>query len=550
VSDEEQQFNLGSVFETVAATIPEREAIVWGDRRFTYAELRDRSRRLASYLHGRGLGARSGREGLAGHESAQDHLGLYLHNSNEYVEGMIGSYLARVAPFNVNYRYVEEELQYLLTDSGARALVYHATFAPVLARVLPSLPQLDVLLQVADESGNDLLPGAVDYEAALAGSVPELPPVQRTPDDLYILYTGGTTGMPKGVLWRQHDIFRAAMGGRTYGTWELVETYEHLVKRILPTDDIRVMSIPPLMHGAAQWACFYYMAMGATMVFPTNTRSVDAVDVWDTVARERVIGISVVGDAMARPVVEELERGGHDASTLMAFGSGGATLSVGLKERLLAVLPDVIISDVAGASETGVQMGVSSTSGSVSTGTFVPGPGTVVVSADLSRVLEPGDDEVGWLAQRGWVPLGYLGDAEKTARTFPVIDGEHYSVPGDRARILANGEIELLGRDSVTINSGGEKIFAEEVEQAIIAHPAVADVVVAGRPSERWGQEVVALVQVAEGHEVTTEEILDEAGKHVARFKLPKAIAFLPHIVRSPAGKADYRWARERALEA
>jgi acyl-CoA synthetase (AMP-forming)/AMP-acid ligase II len=205
---------------------------------------------------------------------------------------------------------------------------------------------------------------------------------------------------------------------------------------------------------------------------------------------------------------------------------------------------------VAGASETGVQMGVSSSAGVVSTGTFVPGPGTVVVSADLARVLEPGDEEVGWLAQRGSVPLGYLGDADKTARTFPVIDGEHYSVPGDRARVLADGEIELLGRDSVTINSGGEKIFAEEVEQAIIAHPAVADVVVAPRPSERWGQEVVALVQVADGQKVTKEELLEEAGKHVARFKLPKAIAFLPHIVRSPAGKADYRWARERALEA
>jgi acyl-CoA synthetase (AMP-forming)/AMP-acid ligase II len=548
VSDE--QFNLGLVFETVAATIPEREAIVWGDRRLTYAELRDRSRRLASFLHARGLGARSGREGLAGHESAQDHLGLYLHNSNEYVEGMIGSYLARVAPFNVNYRYVEEELQYLLTDAGARAIVYHATFAPVLARVLPSLPKLEVLLQVADESGNELLPGAIDYEAALASSSPELPPVELTPDDLYILYTGGTTGMPKGVLWRQHDIFRAAMGGRTYGTWELVEDYKHLAARILPTGDVRVMSIPPLMHGAPQWACFYYMTMGATMVFPTNTRSIDPVDVWDTVARERIIGISVVGDAMARPVVEELERGGHDASSLLAFGSGGATLSVGLKERLLAVLPTVMITDVAGASETGVQMGVASTAGTVSTGTFVAGPGTVVVSSDMTRVLEPGDEEAGWLAQRGSVPLGYLGDAEKTARTFPVIDGEHYSVPGDRARALANGEIELLGRDSVTINSGGEKIFAEEVEQAIIGHPAVADVVVAPRPSERWGQEVVALVQVADGHKVTSEELLEEAGKHIARYKLPKAFAFLPHIVRSPAGKADYRWARERALEA
>jgi len=544
------QFNLGRVVETVAGAIPEREAVVWGDRRLRYGELQDRSRRLASYLHGRGLGARRERDGLAGHESGQDHVGLYLYNGNEFIEGMIGSYLARVAPFNVNYRYVEEELTYLLTDAGARGLVYHATFAPVLSRVLPSLPGLEVLLQVADESGNDLVPGAVDYEQALAAADADLPPVEPTPDDLYILYTGGTTGMPKGVLWRQHDIFRAAMGGRTYGTWELVQDYDHLVSRILPGGEVRVMSIPPLMHGAAQWATFYYMTMGATLVFPDNTRSLDPVDVWRTVERERVIGISVVGDAMARPVVEELERVDYDTSSLLAFGSGGATLSVGLKERLVARLPTIMISDVAGASETGVQMGVASGAGSVSTGTFVPGPGTVVVSADLSRVLEAGDDEVGWLAQHGAVPLGYLGDAAKTERTFPVIDGERYSVPGDRARLVADGQIELLGRDSVTINSGGEKIFAEEVEQAIIGHPAVADVVVAGRPSERWGQEVVAIVQLVPGHAVSEQELLEEAGKHLARFKLPKAIAFLPHIVRSPAGKADYRWAKERALEA
>jgi 3-oxocholest-4-en-26-oate---CoA ligase len=545
-----EEFSLGRVIETVAAAVPEREALVWGERRLLYRDLRDRTRRLASFLHSRGLGAHGERSALAGHESAQDHLGLYLYNSNEYVEGMIGSYLARVAPFNVNYRYVEEELQYLLNDANARALVYHASFAPTLAHLLPELPHLEVLVQVADDSDHDLLPGAVDYDEALASSPPELPPVDPSPDDLYIVYTGGTTGMPKGVLWRQHDIFRAAMGGRTYGTWELVESYEHLTKRLLPTADIRVMSIPPLMHAAAQWACFYYMTMGATIVFPSNTRSLDPVDVWRTVERERVIGISVVGDAMARPVVEELERGHYDAKSLMAFGSGGATLSVGIKQRLLACLPNILITDVAGASETGVQMGVEASPGSVSTGTFRPGPGTLVVSADLARVLEPGDEEVGWLAQRGAVPLGYLGDPEKTRRTFPVIDGERYSIPGDRARALADGTIELLGRDSVTINSGGEKIFAEEVEKAIIGHPAVADVVVAGRPSERWGQEVVAIVQLAPGHQVTAQDLLDEAGKHLARYKLPKAIAFLPHIVRSPAGKADYRWARERAIEA
>jgi acyl-CoA synthetase (AMP-forming)/AMP-acid ligase II len=355
--------------------------------------------------------------------------------------------------------------------------------------------------------------------------------------------------MPKGVAWRQHDIFRAAMGGRTYGTWELIEDTDHLLARVLPGDGVKVMSIPPLMHGAAQWASFYYMTMGGTLVFPANTRTLDPVDVWQTVEREKIIGLSVVGDAMARPLVEELERGDYDTSGFMAFGSGGAMLSEGMKTRILAQMPHILISDVAGASETGAQMGTNSTSGSVSTGRFAPGPGATVVSEDLTRELTPGEDDLGWLAQKGSVPLGYLGDAEKSARTFPVIAGVRYSVPGDRARFLADGEIELLGRDSVTINSGGEKIFAEEVERAIAGHPAVADVVVSGRPSERWGQEVVAVVQLAPGRQATSEDVVAHAAQHIARYKLPKAVVFVPEVLRSPSGKADYRWAKEQAAQ-
>lgn len=545
----ETQFNLALVHETVAAQIPDRSCIVHGDLRLSFADVTERTRRLASFLHGRGLGVHRQRDELEPWESGQDHLALYLYNGNEYIEGMLGAYKARVAPFNVNYRYVEEELRYLLADAGTRAVVYHAEFAPVLAAVLPDLPSVELLLQVADQSGNDLLPGALDYEDALKSAPAELPPVHPSPDDLYILYTGGTTGMPKGVIWRQHDIFRAAMGGRAYGTWELVADYDDLVKKILPVDNVRVLNLPPLMHGAAQWAAFYYMTMGATVLFPSDTRRVDPVDVWRTVEREKAVGITAVGDAMIRPLVEELERHPYDTSSLMAFGSGGAILSEGLKERLLAELPNVLVTDVAGASETGAQMGTNSTAGSVSTGRFVAGPGTVVLDAELSRVLAPGEDHAGWLAQRGAVPLGYLGDPEKTARTFPTVDGVRHSVPGDRARLLADGQIELLGRDSVTINSGGEKIFAEEVEQALLRHPAVADVVVAGRPSERWGEEVVALVQLGEGHDATTDDLLAEAGRHLARFKLPKAVGFFDTIVRSPSGKADYRWAREQARQ-
>jgi acyl-CoA synthetase (AMP-forming)/AMP-acid ligase II len=545
-----QQFNLGKVNEALTEVVGARDCIVQGERKFSYSDIAERSRRLASFLHLHGLGCHVERGELAGHESGQDHLGLYLYNGNEYVEGMLGAYKARVAPFNVNYRYVEEELLHLLSDSRARAIVYHAQFAPILENVLPKLGELELLLQVADSSGNPLLPGAVDYESALAASQPTLPPVDPSPDDLYVLYTGGTTGMPKGVLWRQDDIFTAAMGGRAYGTWELLESYEHLVNRILPGEEVRVLSIPPMMHAAAQWAVFYYMALGASVVFPPDPRRLDPSEIWRTVERERVIGMSVVGDAMGRPLIEELERNDYDTSSLIALGSGGAILSEGVKERFLAKVPNLIITDVAGASETGAQMGHMSTSGSVSTGSFTPGPGATVLSEDMARELEPGEDTIGWLAQRGAVPLGYLGDAAKTARTFPVVGSVRYSVPGDRARLLANGDIELLGRDSVTINSGGEKIFAEEVEQAIVCHRSVADVVVAGRPHERWGEEVVALVQLTEDSDTTSEELIEEAAKHIARYKLPKAIIFEKQILRSPAGKADYRWARQRAAEA
>src|SRR5690606_18416683 len=277
----------------------------------------------------------------------------------------------------------------------------------------------------------------------------------------------------------------------------------------------------------------------------------DPAQTWRTVEAERCTTMVVVGDAMARPLVDELEVGDHDVSSLLSIGNGGAPLTPTIKERLLAALPHVLLTDSVGSSETGAQMShVSTAGGEVASGRFSPGPGTVVVSEDLDKVLEPGHDGIGWLAQTGWVPLGYLGDAEKTARTFPVIEGVRYSVPGDRARHLASGEIELLGRDSVTINSGGEKIFAEEVERAIAGHPAVHDVVVVGRPSERWGQEVVALVQLAEGRTATAEEIVEHASAHIARYKLPKDVLFLDEIVRSPGGKAHCRGAAGRVQQA
>jgi fatty-acyl-CoA synthase len=541
------QFNLARAFDTLVETLADRECIVWKDRRLTYGQVADRSRRLGSYLHARGLGVRTEREHLAGHESGQDHLALALYNGNEYLEGMLGSYRARVAPFNVNYRYVGEELRYLLNDAAPRALILHASLAPIMAEVLPTLGSPpDVLLQVADDSGHDLLAGAVDYEDALAGSSPEDVPVEVSPDDLYILYTGGTTGMPKGVLWRQHDIFMAAMGGRKVGTWDIVTSYEAITERLANSFPLKLMLLPPLMHGAAQWSAFMLMAQGATLVFPDDTRRINPDDVWRTVEREKANTMTIVGDAVLRPLVMQLDKADYDLSSFFAVGNGGAPLTPAVRELALARLPKLVISDSGGSSETGAQMHV--VAGKNDTvGNFLPGPGTVVVDEGLTAVLPADHEGIGWLAQTGNIPLGYLGDADKTARTFPVIDGVRYSIPGDRARHLADGQIMLLGRDSVTVNSGGEKIFVEEVERAIAGHPAVADVVVTGRPSERWGQEVVAVVQLAEGSETTGDSIVEHASGHIARYKLPKEVIFVPAVQRSPSGKADYRWAAEQA---
>jgi fatty-acyl-CoA synthase len=544
------EFSFAEVHEAVAAAVPDREAIVAGPRRLTFGGLAERSCRLANLLSGRGLGAQRERDGLAGWESGQDALALYLYNGNEYLEGMLGAFKSRLAPFNVNYRYVEEELAYLLRNARARALVYHAEFAPTLARVLPDLPDVALLLQVADDSGHALLPGALDYEEALAGASPARPELPWSPDDLYILYTGGTTGMPKGVLWRSADVFVAAMGGRKLDGSEFT-SLEEVVANAKNGGTMRVLVGPPLMHGAAQWVSFIYLSAGHTLLFQDDPRRFDAHDVLSSMERERATALTIVGDAFAVPILDQLARREYELSSLVMIGSGGAPLSVAHKEALLARLPHVTVLDAIGSSETGAQAtNPASRAMGVSTGTFRPGPGACVVSEDLSRVLRPGDDELGWFAQTGRVPLGYLGDPEKTRRTFPVIGGLRHSVPGDRARWRADGQIEVLGRDSVTINSGGEKIFAEEVENALKLHPDVWDAVVCGRPSERWGQEVVAIVQLREGVASGEADLLAECARHLARYKLPKAFVFCERIVRSPSGKADYRWARQRALEA
>jgi fatty-acyl-CoA synthase len=536
-----EELNLAAVHEAVAEAIPDRECLVWRDRRLTWRDVTDRSRRLASVLRAAGLGAHRPLGECEGWESPHDHVALYLHNGNEYLEGMLGAAKARTAAVNVNYRYVAEELRYVLLDSGARAILFHSAFASTLEEVLPSLPERPLLLQVHDDTGAPLLPGAVEYESALAAAPPDAPK-GLSPDDLYILYTGGTTGMPKGVLWRQADFLAACLG--------IAQTTEQIVEGA-QRSSLRALPAAPFMHGAAHWNALSSWTTGGTVVIQHDPARLDPHDVLDTIEREKATSVLIVGDAFARPLVDALRARPHDVSSLRHLLTGGATLSANVKEELLELIPQLRIVDVLGSSETGRQgVHTSDRSRAPTTGTFERSPTSVVLSEDLTRRLEAGDPELGWLAQTGRVPRGYLGDPDKSARTFPFVEGVRYAVAGDRARVLEDGSVELLGRDSVTINTGGEKVFAEEVEQAIKRHPDVFDVVVVGRPSERWGQEVVAVVQLRAGTDPADDDLRATAAEHVARYKLPKAFVRVPAVERSPSGKPDYRWAAEEARSA
>ncbi len=549
------ELDVASITEAIAQAHPERECLLFRDRRFTWYDTAQRTRRLARLLHDAGLGARAPFGSVPPWESVHDHVALYLHNGNEYLEGMLGAWKARCAPFNVNYRYVAEELHHLLDDAAAAAVIVHECFAPRLAEVLPHLRRPpEVILQVADGSGHPpdagLLPGVRDYEQAVAAadaSLPEDLVSSWSGDDLYLCYTGGTTGAPKGAMWRQADFLVAALGVRHPSGREHT-SLEEVVGSAKGT--VRALPAPPLMHGAAHWNALSCWVAGGTVILQDHPEHLDPDDVLDAAERHGATSLLVVGDPVARPLADAQRERPRDLRTLRHLLSGGAVLSPSLKAELAVLLGGVTIVDVLGSTESGRQ-GVASTAPGADPAThFAPSDTAVVLDEDRRRALAPGDPELGWLAQTGRVPLGYLGDEAATAATFPVIDGVRHSVAGDRARWLPDGTIELHGRDSVCINTGGEKVFAEEVETALKTHPDVFDAVVCGRPSARWGQEVVALVQLREGREPSDEALLDAAGIHLARYKLPKQLVRLPRLVRSPSGKADYRWARAVAEEA
>ena len=544
----DHRFDLYSVFATVADAIPDSRLLLWRDREFTYRQVQGRALGLAHYLTSLGLGCHTERSMLAGHESGQDHLGLYMRNGNQYLESMLGGYRARVAPFNVNYRYVDEELLYLLDNAGARAVVYAAEFAPRVAAIRHRLPRLTTLIQVDDGSGHDLLPGAASYESVIDTPEPGGGMPVPDSDDLYLLYTGGTTGMPKGVLWRQHNIFVSSMGGRPFGSAQPLSSYDELAVRVAQSPGtVSAVLIAPFMHGAAQWAAFHLMTMGGWMAVPDDVTQMRPAEILRLVEREKVMSLPVVGDAIARPLIDEIEVGDYDLSSLVSVSNGGAPLTPSTRKRILDALPHVFVIDAAGASESGLQMNSVVTDDSSAAGVFSPGADSAVVADDLGRVLAPGEGE-GWLARRDAIPLGYLGDADKTARAFPTIDGERWSVPGDRARYLADGRIELLGRDSVTINSGGEKVYPEEVEEALKFAPGVFDVLVVGVPDDRWGSRVEAVVQMYAEHAFDQAAVDAACRGRVAGYKAPRGYHVVEAVPRHPNGKPDYKRARAIAL--
>jgi acyl-CoA synthetase (AMP-forming)/AMP-acid ligase II len=515
-------FNLADLFRVVAGAVPAREAVVDGSRRFTYGELDDRVRRLATVLLDAGV-----RPG--------EHVGLYLHNSSVYLEGMLAAFLVRAVPVNINYRYVADELRYLFDDADLVALLHEPEYAATVADVRDAVPGLRFTLARGD-----------DYEAALAGAAP-LDPADvagRSGDDHYILYTGGTTGLPKGVLWRHEDIFFAALGG---GGQPPIAHPDELADRA-PRGRTRMLPACPFMHGSAHWMALSALFTGGCVVIDAGA-GFDAARTWQLVADEGVTYLVIVGDAFARPLVEARSAGPPvDLSSLTVILSGGAILSPTVKDALLEALPGCLVVDGFGASETGGQGSMVAVPGAAGAHPrFTMDAQTTVLDDDL-RPVEPGSGVVGRLARRGRVPLGYYKDPAKTAATFPVVDGERWAVPGDLATVEDDGTITIFGRGSVSINTGGEKVHPEEVESALKGHPAVFDAVVVGVPDDRWGQRVAAVVQLREDAPAPT---IDELAAHtrgsLAGYKVPRSVVVVDEIVRSPSGKADYRWARATA---
>jgi acyl-CoA synthetase (AMP-forming)/AMP-acid ligase II len=516
-------FNLADLFEAVLPLVADRTALIVDERSETYAELEERANRLADHLAGAGVGP-------------GDHVGCYLYNGPEYVETMLAAFKLRAVPINVNYRYVAEELGYLCADADLKALVHETDFGDRVAAIRDRVPTLHTTLSVGDGG---------DYEAALAAASPERKAIERSGDDHYIVYTGGTTGMPKGVVWRQQDAFYACFGGGDWMRMNPITEPAQITER-LQEHPVVFFPLAPLMHGAAQWTVWSMLLAGGTSLLTSSRPTTDYAQVWRLITLHKANVITIIGDAVARPLIDEYvanrDANGYDASSVFSIGSGAVALSVAGREELQRVFPNVIVNDGYGASETGAQ------ARNLGDGRFesYDGESTVLDPTTLEEI-PAGSGREGRFARRGHIPLGYYNDPAKTAETFVERDGVRWVLTGDVATVLDDGTIQLFGRGSMCINTGGEKVFPEEVEQVVVGHPDVRDVLVVGVPDPRWGSKVAAVVALQPGAAADGAALEAHCREKLAGYKVPRAWTFVDEVQRSPSGKADYAWAKDVA---
>ncbi|MFI6095017.1 acyl-CoA synthetase [Lentzea sp. NPDC051213] len=513
--------NIADLFEHSVDLVPDRTAVLCGERRLTYRALEERANRLAHHLARHGVGPGS-------------HVGVYLRNRAETLETMLAVYKLRAVAININYRYVREELRYVFDNADLVALVHERQTSDVVAEVLPDVPGLRHVVVVDD-----------DYETVLAAEHPERDFPERSADDLYVVYTGGTTGKPKGVMWRHEDIWRVLGGGIDFYSGEPVADEWQQARQGAQGEPVTWFTMPPLIHAAAQWPALVALFGGHTVLL---TPRFDPVEAWRLIERHGVAIAVITGDAMARPLVDALRDGDFDTSSLVAMGSGAALFSSSVKQQCLDALPNVVITDSVGSSETGFS-GI----GIVEPGAAVaprvrPGKETVVLD-ERGRPVVPGSGVAGRLARTGHLPLGYYKDPDRTAEMFIEVDGRRYVTPGDRALVEADGTITLLGRGNTCINTGGEKVFPEEVEGTLKAHPDVFDAIVIGVEDDRTGQRVAAIVQLRPGYTPDVPRIDAYARTRLAGYKVPRSYWFADEVGRTPSGKPDYGWALRYAQE-
>ena len=527
-------FNLADLFEAAVDAFGEREYLVAGGRRLTYAEMDHRANRLAHHLADHGVGP-------------GDHVGIYALNSAEWVETAWAVFKLRAVWININYRYVEDELRYLFSNADLVALVHQRQFSPRVATLLPELPALRHVIVIDDDSEEpDPRTDAVDFETAVASGSPERDFAPRSGDDLYILYTGGTTGMPKGVVWPHRNVFYALGGGLDALTGVRMERPEQMVEKGKAAGgQIRFLPIAPLMHGATQWG-----VMGQSFVgnFVTLVPRFEPMEVWELVERERINMVMITGDAMGKPLIEALDEPGvsFDLSSLIGFTSTAALFSPAVKDAFFTKFPNLVMTDAIGSSEggnNGISM-IKPGATAMKSGPTVSSTGGTVVFDENLELVKPGSGVIGKIARSGDIPIGYYNDPVKTAEVFITVGGTPYVMPGDFATVEEDGSVTLLGRGSICINSGGEKIFPEEVEAVVRSHPDVMDAIVVGAPDERFGQRVAAIIEPRADHAAPSlEDIQALCRKHVAGYKVPRQLHTVDKIERSPSGKPDYPWA-------